>query len=107
MFDRLRPPNVIDHFVKKASSDPLGWSFLMSQPTNFSSDWICVFILEVPGKDVALPRIDILNSSDPLAFAARLIPTARALYYAKILGDQFVWAELIFLHVCFTVGAML
>jgi hypothetical protein len=37
----------------------------------------------------------------------RVKAAARALYPAKVLCDQFVWGEMIFLHVCFAVGIML
>jgi hypothetical protein len=52
----------------------------------------CVDIfLQSSGKDVTVPLVHFDNRRDPVALAMRLIPMARTLYYAKLLGDQFVW----------------
>lgn len=66
-----------------------------------------IFLLQPYGKDIAIPLAHLLNRRNPLFLAVWLIATARTLYATKIFRDQFVWAETIFLHVFFAVGAML
>jgi hypothetical protein len=63
--------------------------------------------LQPYGKDIAIPLAHLLNRRNPLFLAVRLIATARTLNDAEISGYEFVWAEAIFLHVLFAVGAML
>src|SRR4029077_13813073 len=66
-----------------------------------------VLVLEMSGKDFAVLFVDVLHRTNPFALAVRVIATARTLYSAKILRDQFIWRKMIFLHVSFTVGVML
>jgi len=65
-----------------------------------------VLVLEMSGKDVTVLFVDPLHGGDPFALAVRVIARAGTLDDAKVLGDQLVWAEVIFLHVGFTVGVV-
>jgi hypothetical protein len=58
-------------------------------------------------KDLAVFFADVLHRSNPFVLAVGVIATTRTLYPAKILSNQFVWGEMIFLHVGFAVDVML
>jgi len=47
-------------------------------------------------EDLAVLFIDVLHRSNPFGLAVRVIATARTLYHAKSLRDQFIRGEMIF-----------
>src|SRR5262249_46303125 len=51
--------------------------------------------------------LKIIAGSNPGALTMRVKATARTAYHAKVLRDQFVRSEVIFLHVGFTVSVVL
>src|SRR5262245_6893139 len=66
-----------------------------------------VIILQISGKNLDILFVNVLHCGIPFFLAIGVIAVARTLYRAKVLGDQFVRREVIFLHVSFAVSVML
>src|SRR5215510_1695825 len=66
-----------------------------------------VIILQISGKNLAVLFINGLHRSNPVVLTMRVKAATRTLYRAKVLCDQFVRREFIFLHVSFAVGVVL
>jgi hypothetical protein len=65
-----------------------------------------VVVLQISSKDLSVLFLGLLNSSDPLPLAMRIVVTAGTMIYAKCFGAELVRAEPVIQHVGFTISAV-